>query len=416
MAQLPVVSVIIACRNVAPFIDACLTSARKQTLHNIEIVVIDDGSTDGTLHLVSNHAMEDDRIVVLHCGGKGVAAARNLGLVNARGEWIAILDGDDLMHPDRLETLIALALRAGADVAADEMIAFTEQGNLRNAWAFFGPALPKNDSLRLVDLFCAPGTSLKESPFGYLKILVRTRLLREQKIRYDESLVIAEDFDLLARLLVYCKKLALSRMPYYFYRRHSASTSYRMTSVNANLIIAAGERFRQQFQSRLSDHEITEINKRQERLLKYSAAMCIIDLIKAFSVRRAMVTIAQKPRAAILAARFLFEGQMRRVRSIVQARGTNSNDPIAPSFRLFLYKHDPEVTAPQESDRTEMRTVRVAVSSTGSSQDKLAAEIFTKSLGAAEICSAEQQLDTWLGYGFTQSTVKQIETSGMLVK
>ena len=94
LSTLPLVSVIIPVYNVDPYIEEALDSVINQTYSNIEILIIDDGSTDESGEICDRYALTDSRIVVFHQGNKGLSAARNVGLDHATGEVIALLDSD----------------------------------------------------------------------------------------------------------------------------------------------------------------------------------------------------------------------------------------------------------------------------------------------------------------------------------
>lgn len=101
------VSIVIPAYNAANFLDRTLLSARGQTHKTIEILVIDDGSTDTTRAIAEQHALEDARVQVIATENRGVAAARNLGISKAAGAYVAFLDADDLWHPTKLEKQVA---------------------------------------------------------------------------------------------------------------------------------------------------------------------------------------------------------------------------------------------------------------------------------------------------------------------
>lgn len=105
----PVVSVIIPVYNVDKYIDRCINSVLNQTFSNIEIICIDDGSTDLSLSILQNYAAKDDRIRIFTQNNRGVSAARNVGLDAATGQWVSFVDSDDEIHPDMYETLLAHA-------------------------------------------------------------------------------------------------------------------------------------------------------------------------------------------------------------------------------------------------------------------------------------------------------------------
>jgi glycosyltransferase involved in cell wall biosynthesis len=106
----PRVSVIIPAYNAAAFLDQSIPSASKQTHSNLEIIIIDDASTDNTLEIANRHAATDPRIRVLrHEKNSGLAATRNTGIRESKGEWIAFLDADDLFLPNKIELQLNLA-------------------------------------------------------------------------------------------------------------------------------------------------------------------------------------------------------------------------------------------------------------------------------------------------------------------
>lgn len=102
----PLVSIIIPVYNIGNYLQRCLQTVLKQTYHNIEIILIDDGSTDNSFYICSEYANEDDRIVVIHQENKGVSAARNVGLEISKGDFITFIDGDDIVAPFYIEKLM----------------------------------------------------------------------------------------------------------------------------------------------------------------------------------------------------------------------------------------------------------------------------------------------------------------------
>lgn len=97
------VSIVIPAFNAERFIAKTLASAQAQTYENIELVVVDDGSTDGTRSIVETLGAADKRLRLFSTPNRGVARARNLGIENARGAYVAFLDADDLWHPTKIE-------------------------------------------------------------------------------------------------------------------------------------------------------------------------------------------------------------------------------------------------------------------------------------------------------------------------
>lgn len=125
MTSADLVSVVIPAYNVAATLDETLHSARSQTHRSLEIIVVDDGSTDETLAIAQRHAAIDDRVRVLTQANAGLAAARNAGWIGARSELIAFLDADDLWAPRKIELQLE-ALRAG-----DQRVGLVYCGSVR---------------------------------------------------------------------------------------------------------------------------------------------------------------------------------------------------------------------------------------------------------------------------------------------
>lgn len=115
-ADHPLVSVVIPAYNAEDYIERTLTSVRAQTYKNIEVLVVDDGSTDRTAALVEGIARSDSRVVLLRQANAGTAVARNLAIRHAKGEFIAPLDADDIWYPRNLEKQVQTFLMSDASV------------------------------------------------------------------------------------------------------------------------------------------------------------------------------------------------------------------------------------------------------------------------------------------------------------
>lgn len=114
--DLPLVTVIIPAYNAATFIERTLISVLTQTYHNLEIIVVDDGSQDETVAIVRDYLKQDDRVVLLQQENAGVAAARNLGIQASSGEFIAPIDADDIWYPENIEKQVNRAIAGGEKV------------------------------------------------------------------------------------------------------------------------------------------------------------------------------------------------------------------------------------------------------------------------------------------------------------
>lgn len=111
------VAVIVPVYNVRPYLDRCVESVLGQTFRNFELVLVDDGSTDGSGERCDEWAKRDGRVRVFHQANAGQSAARNFGVRQSKGEWVAFVDADDYVAADYLEYLLGLAEKTGAGIS-----------------------------------------------------------------------------------------------------------------------------------------------------------------------------------------------------------------------------------------------------------------------------------------------------------
>ena len=120
------VSIVIPCYNVEKYIEECLDSVINQTLKNIEIICVDDGSTDNTGKIIDKYAQKDCRIKVIHKQNSGYGASMNVGLTNATGDYIGIVEPDDYIELDMFEVLYDKAIQTGVDFVKSDFYEFDE--------------------------------------------------------------------------------------------------------------------------------------------------------------------------------------------------------------------------------------------------------------------------------------------------
>ena len=110
------ISVIVPIYNVGEYLTACIRSITEQTYTDLQILLIDDGSTDQSGMICDAFAAKDSRIKVIHAENRGCSAARNIGISMAEGEWTSFVDGDDVVHHELFSRLLETAERSGADL------------------------------------------------------------------------------------------------------------------------------------------------------------------------------------------------------------------------------------------------------------------------------------------------------------
>ena len=113
----PKISVLVPAYNVALWLPSCLDSILAQTYQNLEIIVVNEGSTDNTGTILDSYAKKNGRIVAIHQKNAGLVAARETGIAHATGDYVTFVDGDDTIAPDMYEHLMANALKYKADIS-----------------------------------------------------------------------------------------------------------------------------------------------------------------------------------------------------------------------------------------------------------------------------------------------------------
>ena len=296
----PIVSIVMANFNGGAHLADAVRSVQAQSLAELELIVSDDASTDNSVDIVRQLKAADLRIHLLQsdCNG-GPSAARNKAFDIVRGKWVAIVDSDDLIHPRRLATLVELGDRDGADIIADDLIEFFAD-DFQPARSLLGRA--SWDQPVWVDVvdyvrfnhFYGAGPHL-----GYLKPLFRASFLGKGGCRYDETLRITEDFDLIFRLLHAGKKMRIYPRPYYLYRKHLNSISFRLNTKVLEAIKAANLRIISQISH--SDRRVIDVLR--ARMHSIDTAIDyenLLNALKAKNWRKSAQIALTTPKAAAL--------------------------------------------------------------------------------------------------------------------
>lgn len=126
----PLISVIIPVYKVEKYLDRCIQSIEKQTYRNIEIILVDDGSPDNSGKIIDKWATKDRRIVPIHQENLGLSAARNTGLSNCHGDWIAFVDSDDYVSSKYIETMLKVAVNSDANLVISNYYETTMNGKI----------------------------------------------------------------------------------------------------------------------------------------------------------------------------------------------------------------------------------------------------------------------------------------------
>lgn len=213
-----IISVIVPVYNIKDYIEKCIESLISQTYRNIEIILVDDGSTDGSGDICDKYAEIDKRITVLHKENGGLSDARNYGIDRAHGSLLAFVDGDDWLHPQMYELMTSVMESNTADIVT----CWYEQLN-----EDFARQRYRQEELSLKILTGAEALSDIEIPL----VVAWNKLYKKEifsSIRYPKGRL-HEDEYAIHRILYQCNIVVVIDKPLYFYTIRSDSIVARMT-------------------------------------------------------------------------------------------------------------------------------------------------------------------------------------------
>lgn len=210
------ISVIVPIYNTEKYLDACITSIVNQPYSALQIILVDDGSTDGSGEICDAWAEKDSRIQVIHQKNAGVSAARNAGLDIAVGELISFVDSDDLLPPDVYAQLSKSwnqkdLVMGGMELIQEDGTAIPNQ-----------PNFPPSD-FSLSDFIKELFEEKKCCYLGYLcDKLMKNSIIQSNHIRFDSAIRLNEDRLFLLEYLLHCSSISICHTLVYFYRQRSA--------------------------------------------------------------------------------------------------------------------------------------------------------------------------------------------------
>lgn len=215
------VSVIVPVYNGEMYLRDCLDSICTQTYQSIEVVVIDDGSKDGSARIIKEYANKDSRVVAYFNDNHGVSCTRNFGIEHSSGEYIAFVDADDILSTDFVETLVKIIEDNKADMSAVGVI---------KKQSF------QADDFSSGNLQVFHGSDVLKELFGVYEGFLWNKLYRREIIQnYNLSLrkdiAVCEDLLFNTQYLMNCASVAYDSGKKYFYRQNENSVSNRLDNI-----------------------------------------------------------------------------------------------------------------------------------------------------------------------------------------
>lgn len=214
------VSIIVPVYNSEKYIEKTLNSVLSQTYENIEIIVVDDGSTDNSREIVEKIAQTDTRLRYFKIKNGGPGNARNVGMSKATGEYIGFCDGDDIIKPEMYERLVSYIEKANADIAFCDI--FTERDNCcfgfpwEDGKAFYGEDIQKELMASMV------GKQGDDSPEislwgSVVRCLFKKEIIEELDLKFPVDIHFAEDLVFTLIYLKHSKGAVICDEPLYYY-------------------------------------------------------------------------------------------------------------------------------------------------------------------------------------------------------
>jgi len=222
----PVVSVIMPVYNAEKYLEQAVRSILCQTFTDFEFIIIDDGSTDKSPHILERFAREP-RINLVKRENRGLVQSLNEGISRARGQWIARMDADDISRPDRFEKQLAWIDKTGAELCG---------GNVR----LFGSGISR------ILRYCESDEAIKiqllfNSAFAHPAVMINRRLI--QRHPYDSQFAYAEDYELWARLAVEGVRMTNCQSIVLDYRLHHSQLSRQKNKMQLEARNACARRY-----------------------------------------------------------------------------------------------------------------------------------------------------------------------------
>lgn len=217
------VSVVIPVYNVEKYLEKCLDTIINQTLKEIEIICVNDGSTDNSINILKKYGIKDNRIQIVSQENKGSSAGRNTGIEHSNGEYIIFIDSDDWIELNTLEELYNYANQLNLDILMFKLV-FFNQDTLEKSQNQFSSFEVINSSFDgkvfnykdVLDVLF----KISHSPFK----LHKASFLKDNDIKFIEGLNY-EDVVFFFQTFLNAKRISILRRPFYYYRTRDDSTS-----------------------------------------------------------------------------------------------------------------------------------------------------------------------------------------------
>ena len=243
------ITIIIPIYNCEKFIDRCLNSIINQTYKNIEIILINDGSTDNSMQIIDKYKEKDNRIKVIDKKNEGVSASRNIGIELSNGEYITFVDADDWLELDAIEKMYNTIVAHNVDVVRANYFInknTTENISIGKMYDLSNKVIKNYDfkDVKMLEYFLLAKNSI---PNLVMLLLIKKEILKINNIKFDINLYMMEDVYFYLNLFLHIESIYYMDIPVYHYYQNldSATKSTKKYDKNIKGIIEVNEKIRE---------------------------------------------------------------------------------------------------------------------------------------------------------------------------
>jgi len=232
------VSIIVPCFNTEKYLPACIDSIINQSLKDIEIILINDGSSDSSGNIIDFYAQKDNRIIAPHQNNRGISDAKNKGLEIATAPYVLFVDSDDYIDKEMVQALYQRAENSFADLVVCNIIKELEDGSIFDILDLEEKELEMKE-IGLTNFYSNYATSRKLGLYNCNKLYYREIIL-EYNLRFSNSIYFGEDALFNLCYYLHINKIAITQKSYYHYRQRAGSI---VNSIQTDKILQSANRF-----------------------------------------------------------------------------------------------------------------------------------------------------------------------------
>lgn len=293
------VSIIVPIYNIEKYIEKCIKSLIVQSYSNLEILLVNDGSTDGSMLTCNCYQEKDNRIKIINKKNGGLSSARNAGLKVARGKYYVFIDGDDYVHPEFIERLLRGVNESGADIAACGIHIVNEKNDETSVLATgakYALSNPFNDEI--LQSIEVEKRYYKNRKYGFWYVVSWNKIYKAEifdELKYDEGMIYEDEF-LFHKLIRKSRNIKfIPDKLYYYVQRENGITSAKksgerfhfLTEIydsrmecykrenNIELQVLCSEKYLRQI---VSKFYLLDDRQKQEVKRKYKQIICLINV------------------------------------------------------------------------------------------------------------------------------------------